>query len=234
MRTARDLLDRLDARGYARLPGLLSASDCELAETYWEAPHLFRKEIEMGRHAYGDGRYRYFASPLPALVQRLREVAYRELAAVANVWQERLRLTERFPTRLDAFLARCAANEQSLPTPLMLRYEAGGYNRLHQDRYGEVAFPLQLVVLLSRPAHAGDGSGDFEGGEFLLTESRARMQTKATAIALERGEGLVFANQICPVESARGFARATVRHGVSEVRSGVRLALGLLFHDAER
>ena len=225
---ADDLLDRLDRQGFARIPELLSKEECREIEAYWGEPNLFRSEIEMRRHGYGEGSYRYFANPLPRSIERRRQEAFPELAKIANVWQERLGAADRFPTTLDEFLERCAGASQAKPTPLLLRYEEGGYNRLHQDRYGEIAFPLQIVVLLSRPGT----DGDFSGGEFLLTEGRPRMQSKGTAITLDQGEALVFPNQIRPVESTRGFARANVRHGVSEVRGGVRMALGLIFHDS--
>jgi len=225
---ADDLLRQLDRQGFARLPAFLSPDECREVEAYWGEPDRFRSEVDMRRHGYGEGSYRYFANPLPESIEQRRREAFPELAKIANVWQERLGVVERHPQTLDEFLDRCAATGQSKPTPLLLRYEEGGYNRLHQDRYGEIAFPLQIVVLLSRPGV----DGDFSGGEFLLTEGRPRMQSKGTAVTLDQGEALLFPNQLRPVESARGYARANVRHGISEVRSGVRMALGLIFHDA--
>ncbi|MEE8166341.1 MAG: 2OG-Fe(II) oxygenase [Myxococcota bacterium] len=231
-----DWTQQLDHRGFARIPGLLSRDECEAIAAYWDESERFRNEIVMARHSYGEGAYRYFSNPLPDAIDRLRRSTYPELARFANVWQSRLGLSSRFPPDLDSFLEECAAAGQSKSTPLLLRYEKGGYNRLHQDRYGEVAFPLQMAILLSRHGQERDGAlepgSDFCGGELLLVEGRPRMQSKGTALALDQGEAVIFPNQIRPVESARGYARATVRHGVSEVRSGVRLALGLIFHDA--
>jgi hypothetical protein len=237
MRLSNDIAQQLDQRGFARIPGFLTPAECQPISALWAEPERFRNEVHMARHGYGDGVYRYFANPLPDPIARLRSDLYPALSSIANLWQQRLGLDDRFPEDLDTFLEECAAADQSKPTPLLLRYAEGGYNRLHQDRYGKVAFPLQVVVLLSRPNRPIDASqtsrGDFSGGEFLLTEGRPRMQSRGTALSLEQGEAVVFPNQIRPVESARGHARASVRHGVSEITSGVRLALGVIFHDAE-
>jgi len=232
-----DIDGQLDRRGYARIPGILSPNACDEIASYWEERERFRSEIVMARHGYGDGSYRYFADPLPAPIDQLRQGVYAPLACVANLWQERLGIPTRFPAELDRFLEECAAAGQMKPTPLLLRYEEGGYNRLHQDRYGEIAFPLQLVVLLTRPGLERDGDlaadEDFRGGEFLLTEGRPRMQSKGTVLSMRQGDAIVFPNQIRPVESTRGYARAAVRHGVSEVTKGVRMALGVIFHGAK-
>ena len=176
---------------------------------------------------YGRGRYRYFAYPLPPVVARLREAWYPPLAAIANRWQERLGRSERFEPTLEAFLARCHAAGQTRPTPLLLRYRAGDYNRLHQDVYGRIAFPLQLAIVLSRE---GD---EYEGGEFLVAEQRARMQTRVAAVRLGLGEAIVFPNALRPVRGPRGDGRANMRHGVSELRAGERFTLGVIFHDAK-
>lgn len=176
---------------------------------------------------FGRGRYRYFAYPLPPLVAKLREAFYPPLAAIANRWQERLGKDERFEPMLDAFLARCHAAGQTRPTPLLLRYRPGDYNRMHQDLYGRIAFPLQVAIALSR-----EGS-DYAGGEFLIAEQRPRMQTRVSAIRLGLGEAIVFPNAVRPVRGPRGEARAAMRHGVSELRSGERFTLGLIFHDAK-
>ena len=165
--------------------------------------------------------------PLPPLVKALRTALYPTLVGIANRWCEELRLPQRFPGTLSAFLDRCHAAQQRRPTPLILHYVAGGYNRLHQDVYGEVAFPLQVVCLLSRP---GD---DFDGGEFLLTEHRPRMQSRGEAISIARGEGIVFPNSARPVRGVRGTSRAQLRHGMSRVASGERFTLGIIFHDAK-
>jgi len=217
----------LDGAGYARLPALLTADECrELRALYGDA-RRFRKRVVMEQHRFGAGEYQYFANPLPALVGNLRRALYARLAPIANAWRARLAIDERFPATLAGFLAECHARGQTRPTPLLLRYRAGGYNRLHQDLYGPVAFPLQLTCLLSRPGV------DFTGGEFLLIEQRPRMQSRGDAIALEQGEAIVFPTRERPVASARGEARAQHRHGVSVVRSGERTTLGIIFHDAD-
>ena len=176
---------------------------------------------------FGRGRYRYFAYPLPPVVEALREALYPPLAAIANRWQERLGRSERFEPALTGFLARCHAAGQTRPTPLLLHYGAGDYNRLHQDVYGALAFPLQVAIVLSREGE------DYTGGEFLLAEQRPRMQTRGAAIRLGLGEAIVFPNALRPVAGPRGWARAEMRHGVSELRSGERTTLGLIFHDAK-
>jgi hypothetical protein len=181
----------------------------------------------MDRHRFGEGEYRYFARPLPDLVEALREAFYPPLAEIANAWNEALRVPVRFPPALGDWLERCAAGGQTRPTPLLLCYVAGGYNRLHQDLYGALVFPIQLTCLLSQPGR------DFEGGEFLLVEQRPRMQLRGEAIALGRGEGILFATRERPVRGARGWHRAQMRHGVSTLHSGQRTTLGVIFHDAK-
>lgn len=215
----------LDERGHARLPGLLRAAECRSLAALWRRRELFRSHVDMGRQRFGEGEYRYFADPLPPLVARLRAGLYPPLARIANTWAERLG-RERYPSGLQGFLRLCRRAGQTRPTPLLLRYQAGGYNRLHQDVYGALAFPLQVAVLLSQPQR------DFRGGEFLLVEQRPRMQSRGEALALERGEAVVFPNRERPVRGAQGFSRAQVRHGVSSVHSGKRLTLGVIFHDA--
>ena len=220
-------LTELDARGYA-LPGrLLAARECEVLRRGFRDDARFRSTIEMEPRRYGRGRYRYFAYPLPPAVQKLREALYAPLAAIANRWQERLGRDERFEPDLVGFLERCHAAGQTRATPLLLRYQAGDYNRMHQDVYGRVAFPLQVAIVLSRE---GD---EYSGGEFLVSEQRPRMQTRVSAVRLALGEAIVFANALRPVAGPRGPARAQMRHGVSELRAGERIALGLIFHDAK-
>jgi len=218
--------ETLTERGYALLPGLLPARACQQLADLYEADDLFRSTVAMERHRFGVGEYRYFENPLPPLVQAARRTLYRPLAAIANRWQEMLGEAERFPDRLEDFLDRCHRAGQQRPTPLLLRYESCGYNCLHQDLYGSVAFPLQVAVLLSQPGE------DFEGGEFLLVEQRPRQQSRGHAIALERGQAIVFPNAVRPAQGVRGPHRVKVRHGVSDIRSGRRLTLGLIFHDA--
>src|SRR5262245_13333791 len=225
--------------GCARLPVLLSTAECDRLVSLYDDESRFRKRIEMERHRFGAGEYKYLASPLPPLVQALRTDAYPALAAVANRWAAslsarggRARAARRggagatFPGTLPAFLRRCARAGQSRPTPLLLRYEAGGFNCLHQDLYGAVAFPLQMTFLLSRPG------ADFEGGEMLFVEQRPREQSRGTVVTLRQGEGVVFATRERPVRGSRGFRRAVLRHGVSRVLAGRRFALGIIFHDA--
>ena len=180
----------------------------------------------MARHGFGKGEYRYFSYPLPPLVQGLRTALYPRLAPLANRWHERMGMSVRFPAEHAEFIARCAASGQSRPTPLLLQYGAGDYNCLHQDLYGEHVFPLQLAVLLSEPAT------DFSGGEFVLTEQRPRMQTRAAVVPLTKGDAVVFAVNSRPVRGTRGDYRVKLRHGVSKITAGHRHTLGIIFHDA--
>ncbi len=221
-----EIESELCSEGFARLPGLLARGEClELASLY-PRDERFRKTIDLGGHGFGAGEYRYFANPLPPLVEALRVEFYPPLTRIANAWQQLLGAPERYPASLRDFLASCHAAEQRRPTPLLLRYGAQDFNRLHQDLYGDVAFPLQLTFMLSDPVR------DFEGGEFLLVEQRPRMQSRGDAIALAQGEAIVFPNADRPVRGSRGFHRAKTRHGVSRLRSGQRTTLGVIFHDA--
>jgi uncharacterized protein len=216
----------LDARGWAVLPQLISADQCRELAAGYARDAAFRSRVIMSRHGFGRGEYRYFAYPLPDLVQALRTELYAPLASLANRWHERMGLDVRFPATLAEFTARCHAAGQVLPTPLLLQYGAGDYNCLHQDLYGEHVFPLQITVLLSDPAH------DFDGGELVLTEQRPRMQSRVEVVPLARGEGVVFAVNSRPVGGTRGDYRVRVRHGVSTLRRGQRHTLGIIFHDA--
>jgi hypothetical protein len=186
----------------------------------------FRSRVVMSRHGFGRGEYQYFAYPLPDLVQALRTSLYPALVPIANAWHERMGLDVRFPPTHAEFIERCRHAGQARPTPLLLQYVAGDYNCLHQDLYGEHVFPLQITVLLSKPAD------DFEGGEFVLTEQRPRMQTRVEVVPLTQGDGLVFAVNSRPVQGTRGDYRVHLRHGVSTMRKGHRHALGIIFHDA--
>lgn len=217
----------LDERGHARLPGLLPPRECDALRDLYADRDRFRSFVDLAAHRYGDrGDYRYFARPLPGVVAALRTHLYARLAPIANRWQAVLGRTDRFPRGIGPFLRHCHANGQVRPTPLLLRYERDGYNCLHQDLYGAVAFPLQVAVLLSEPGT------DFSGGAFLLVEQRPRMQSRGEAIELGRGEGLVFPNRARPVSGRRGPYAVTVRHGVSRVEAGERFTLGVIFHDA--
>ena len=216
----------LDAQGYAKIGAMLRASECADLIALYDTRERFRSRVVMERHRYGVGEYKYFARPMPAIVEELRSELYRGLAPTANRWAERMRSRDSYPASLNEFLKVCAAHEQTRPTPLILRYEQGGYNCLHQDLYGEVAFPLQFTCVLNQRGR------DFEGGELLLVEQRPRAQSRGEAIALDAGEGVIFANRSRPVAGARGYHRVNMRHGVSTVSSGIRYALGVIFHDA--
>ncbi len=212
--------------GYARTPAVLTPEECRELIALYADDSRFRSRVDMARHAFGVGDYKYFAAPLPPLVQALRAHAYPPLAAVANRWEAALGSDRRYPLALDGLLAECARAGQTRPTPLLLHYEAGGYNCLHQDLYGAVAFPLQITCFLSRPGL------DYEGGEFLLVEQRPRSQSRCEAIRTEQGEMVIFATRHRPAPGARGHVRTAMRHGVSRVRAGVRYTLGIIFHDA--
>jgi uncharacterized protein len=216
----------LDADGFALLGRLLAPAECDELRGLYDVDDLFRSRIVMSRHNFGRGEYKYFRYPLPELVSSLRESLYPQLARLANGWNEAMRLHERFPVRHDEFLARCHRAGQRRPTPLLLRYQAGDYNCLHQDLYGEEVFPLQVAILLSEPGR------DFSGGEFVLTEQRPRMQSRPAVVPLEKGVAVVFAVHQRPVRGKRGYYRVNMRHGVSQVHAGRRLTLGVIFHDA--
>lgn len=216
----------LDHDGWCVLPHLLSPAECDdIAALYVEAPR-FRSHVQMARHGFGRGEYRYFAYPLPSLVARLRAALYTSLAPVANRWHERMGRDQRFPAEHADYLDQCRAAGQARPTPLLLQYGPGDYNCLHRDLYGAEVFPLQVAVLLSAP---GD---DFTGGEFVLTEQRPRMQSRAAVVPLGKGDAVIFAVSDRPVAGSRGDYRVAMRHGVSEIRSGARHTLGVIFHDA--
>lgn len=218
--------DELNARGHAVLPQLLGAAECEaIAALYAKAP-LFRSRVIMTRHGFGRGEYQYFNYPLPELVATLRTTAYPHLVPIANRWNELLRSDVRFPSEHATFIEQCHAAGQKRPTPLLLQYQQGDYNCLHQDLYGDQVFPLQLAVLLSEPER------DFTGGEFILTEQRPRMQSRAEVVPLRQGDAVVFAVHHRPVQGTRGVYRVNMRHGVSRLRSGRRHTLGVIFHDA--
>jgi uncharacterized protein len=216
----------LDAQGSAVVGRLISAKECDALAKMYARDALFRSRVVMARHGFGSGEYKYFSYPLPELVDTLRGRLYPGLAAIANRWHETMGIAARFPAGLAAFLKRCHAAGQKRPTPLLLRYGAGDYNCLHQDLYGEHVFPLQLTILLSEPER------DFTGGEFVMTEQRPRMQSRAQVVPLRKGDAVVFAVRHRPVRGARGAYRVNLRHGVSRVRSGERYTAGIIFHDA--
>ena len=216
----------LDEQGHATTRPLLTPAECRaLAGLYGEPGH-FRSRIVMRRHAFGEGEYQYFANPLPEIVAELRRRVYQRLVPLANRWRQALGQGRPYPLELDAYLAACHAAGQTRPTPLLLKYGPGDYNRLHQDLYGELNFPLQMTVLLSAPGR------DFSGGEFVLTEQRPRAQSRVEVVPLEQGEAVLFAVNVRPARGSRGVYRVTMRHGVSRLRSGERYTLGVIFHDA--
>ena len=216
----------LDAHGAVTIPRLLTVAECDALASMYSHDEAFRSRVVMARHGFGQGEYRYWRYPLPPLIAELRTRLYERLAPIANRWHEAMGLAVRFPNDHDAFIARCHAAGQRRPTPLLLKYEPGDYNCLHQDLYGEHVFPLQVVLLLSEPGR------DFEGGEFVMTEQRPRMQSRPMVLPLRQGDGAVIAVHQRPVRGARGWYRVNLRHGVSRLRTGRRLTAGIIFHDA--
>lgn len=216
----------LDEQGYALTGPLLGAEECRAIRNLYREPARFRSRIVMRRHAFGEGEYQYFAHPLPEIVAELRRRVYPHLAPVASRWRAALGQGDPWPGELEGFLELCHAAGQCRPTPLLLKYGPGDYNRLHQDLYGPLHFPMQMAILLSRPGR------DFEGGEFVLTEQRPRAQSRVEVVPLNQGEAVIFAVNARPAKGRRGFFRLTMRHGVSRVRAGERYTLGIIFHDA--
>jgi uncharacterized protein len=216
----------LDSYGCALLPRLLTPAECAQIAGLYDQAERFRATIDMARYRFGEGQYRYFAAPFPEPVDALRHALYRRLLPIARDWYTRLGRRAEWPDTLDEWLGVCHAAGQRRPTPILLRYETGGWNALHRDLYGDKVFPLQVVINLSEPG------ADHTGGEFLLLEQRPRAQSRGTATLIPQGHGLVFTTRDRPVASARGWSAAPVRHGVSAIRSGRRYTLGLVFHDA--
>ncbi len=217
----------LDTSGCAVLPNLISPAECDdIASLYPQEKH-FRSHVHMARHGFGKGEYRYFKYPLPELIGDLRTALYTHVAPLANAWNERMNIATRYPKVHAGYLKACHQAGQTRPTPLLLQYVAGDFNCLHQDLYGELAFPLQVTVLLSAP------NDDFTGGEFVLTEQRPRMQSRVEVVPLQQGDAVLFAVHNRPVRGTKGTYRVNLRHGVSRVRSGHRHTLGIIFHDAK-
>ena len=216
----------LDAQGAAVIEKLLPPDECRELAALYSRDDRFRSTVTMARHGFGRGEYRYFRYPLPPLIAGLRAALYPRLVPVANRWHEAMGIETRFPDWLSDFTARCHAAGQNRPTPLLLRYGEGDYNCLHQDLYGDHVFPLQVVVLLSKPGH------DFSGGEFVMTEQRPRMQSRPQVVPLAQGDAVVFAVQHRPVQGSRGIYRVNLRHGVSRLHAGRRHTAGIIFHDA--
>lgn len=220
------LAGELDGFGCAVLPALLTPEECRRIAGLYPAERHFRSQVIMARHGFGKGEYRYFGYPLPGLIGELRRALYPRLADIANAWNQRMGLDQRFPAEHAAFLEQCRAAGQTRPTPLLLQYGPGDYNCLHQDLYGELAFPIQVAILLSEPGR------DFTGGEFALTEQRPRMQSRVEVVPLRQGDAVAFAVHNRPVRGTKGSYRVNLRHGVSRVRAGRRHTVGIIFHDA--
>jgi hypothetical protein len=221
------IAEHLDAYGWATFPELLTAEETAAIAGLYDDDSRFRSRIVMARHGFGRGEYKYFTYPLPHLIAELRTALYSRLVPIANRWNELMGIDVRYPATHDEFITRCHKAGQTRPTPLLLQYGAGDFNALHQDVYGDHLFPLQAMVLLSAPGR------DFTGGEFVLTEQRPRMQSRAEVVPLSRGDGAVWAVRNRPVQGTRGSYRVNMRHGVSRIRSGHRHTLGIIFHDAK-
>jgi len=221
-----DRYDTLNEKGYAILPDLLSKEECEKLIGTYGNPSKYRSIINMKRYRFGKGEYKYFTYPLPSIIQQARENIYRSLAPLANEWMQKLSIDIQYPEHHADFVVQCRNKNQNRPTPLILQYEPGGFNTLHQDLYGEVYFPFQVVVVLTQ-----DGL-DHTGGELVLTEQVPRAQSKAEVIRPKQGDGVVITTNFRPMKGTRGYYRTNMKHGVSEVKSGRRYALGIIFHDA--
>jgi hypothetical protein len=217
----------LDGHGWATVTEVLSADECRAIAGLYSDDSQFRSRVIMARHGFGRGEYKYFRYPLPDIIAAVRTALYRRLAPIANKWNQSMGMGVRYPTEHAEFVERCHKAGQTRPTPLLLQYGGGDFNALHQDLYGEHVFPLQVAFLLSEPGQ------DFTGGEFVLTEQRPRMQSRATVVPLRRGDGVIFAVHHRPVQGTRGTYRVNLRHGVSEIRSGHRRTVGVIFHDAK-
>lgn len=218
--------DRLNENGYAVVNKVLTVAECENLVQQYDHPELYRKTINMERYRFGSGEYKYFNYPLPAIIEQVRQSVYPYLAPVANNWMKALNSTKQFPQSLTELLEQCHAHHQTRPTPLILKYGKGGYNTLHQDLYGDIFFPMQLVLFLDEPGK------DYEGGEFVLIEQRPRAQSKAIVLKPGKGDMLVFTTNFRPVKGAKGYYRVNMKHGVSEITTGKRHTLGIIFHDA--
>ncbi|MCX8489864.1 MAG: 2OG-Fe(II) oxygenase [Cyclobacteriaceae bacterium] len=216
----------LNDKGYAVIPSLLSVGDCEYLRNNYSRDDLYRSTITMQRYRFGKGEYKYYSYPLPPLIQSLRSNLYSALAAIANTWMNQLSKENQFPEELPKIIDQCRTKGQLRPTPLILHYETGGFNTLHQDLYGEIYFPFQVTFPLSQ------AGVDFEGGEFILVEQIPRAQSKAQVVALNQGDALIFTTNFRPIKGTKGYYKANMKHGVSPLRSGERYTLGIIFHDA--
>lgn len=218
--------EEMHSKGYALVPNLLTDRDCEMLIDNYSNPSFYRKTVVMERYRFGLGEYKYFSYPLPDLIQTIRQEVYSKLAPVANTWMEVLHIEKKFPDKFDELQKLCHDNNQTKPTPLILQYGQGGYNTLHQDLYGDIFFPIQLVLFLNEPGK------DFTGGEFVLTQQTPRAQSKAIVLNPRKGDMLMFTTNFRPVKGSKGYYRVNMKHGVSEVHEGKRHTLGIIFHDA--
>lgn len=218
--------EMLQTEGYCIVPGVLSKSHCESLRNMFDEEQRYRQTVNMSQYHFGKGKYRYFNDELPYLVSSLREHFYHRLVCLANQWSQNLSLNQSYPKAYDNFLKECEQFGQSKPTPLILRYRANDYNRLHQDIYGDISFPFQMVILLSQPKH------EFVGGELILVEQQPRKQSIPRVVHVKQGEMAIIANRYIPRQSSRGYFRAQLRHGVSRIISGERFTLGIIFHNA--
>ena len=217
----------LDQKGFARIPNILTESDCLTLRRHYNDNSLYRNVINMKRYRFGLGEYKYYSYPLPSVIEELRMATYSEIAPLANDWMSKLKLSQRYPDQHDKLISLCHDQGQKRPTPLILKYEKGGFNTLHQDLYGDLFFPFQMVCMLSKP------SVEFTGGQFVMVEQIPRAQSRAHVIELARGDAMIFTCNYRPVQGIRGFYRCNMKHGVSEVISGERYALGIIYHDAK-
>lgn len=218
--------DEMHTKGYAVLPDFLSVEECKALQGQFYTPQGYRKIVIMERYRFGLGAYKYWDYPLPPLVHELREQLYPHLVPIADLWMKFLRIDKHFPSTYAELQTQCRAAGQTKPTPLILKYGQGGFNTLHQDLYGDIYFPIQAACFLSQPGT------DYEGGEFVLTQQVPRAQSKAIVLTTQQGDMVLFTTNFRPVKGARGYYRATMRHGVSEVHSGERYTMGIIFHDA--
>jgi len=220
------IAEEMHEKGYAIIPRFLNQAQCQELKSTYDEPGIFRKTVVMERYRFGLGEYKYYDYPLPATIQKIRESLYPKLASIANYWMKSLKIDTQFPDSLENLHALCRAHGQLKPTPLILKYGKGGYNTLHQDLYGELYFPIQLVLFLNEPDE------DFTGGEFILMEQTPRAQSKAVVLNPKKGDLLAFTTNFRPVKGSKGYYRANMKHGVSEVRDGERYTVGIIFHDA--
>ena len=222
------IVSDLHGNGFSVVPGFLSQGECQAQINRFSSSHEYRKTVVMERYRFGFGVYKYWDYPLPDPVQTMREELYPRLSAIANEWMDMLRIDQRFPATFEGLNAQCHTNGQCKPTPLILKYSKGGFNTLHQDLYGDIHFPIQAALFLTQPGK------DYTGGEFVLTQQSPRAQSKVTVLTPKMGDMIIFTTNFRPVKGSRGYYRVTMKHGVSEVRSGERYAMGIIFHDAVR